>query len=266
VSDTAPEPAANPAPPPESPADSVQASKVPQGGLLGAILWPLRLLKALYAWVIGWADSKWGLTALLAISFSDSSFFPVPPDPLLIAMCLGKRVKSIYFGSLTTVASVLGGVVGWLIGRALFPFAVGVIAFFGADAAWFGTPESVEGWDAAALAALPREGEVVFYPDGYFHLVQQKFSENAFLAYFTGALSPIPYKVFTIAGGVFGVSLWTLIVASIAGRGLRYMSIAVLIRIFGDKIKPWLERYFEWITVAVVIALIAFVIIANHFL
>jgi membrane protein YqaA with SNARE-associated domain len=250
----------------EHPADSVQASRVPQGGLLGAILWPLRLLKALYAWVIGWADSKWGLTALLAISFSDSSFFPVPPDPLLIAMCLGKRVKSIYFGSLTTVASVIGGVVGWLIGRALFPVAVAVISFFGADVAWFGTPESVADWNAAAVEALPRAGDVVFYPDGYFHLVQEKFSDNAFLAYFTGALSPIPYKVFTIAGGVFGVSLWTLIVASIVGRGLRYMSIAVLIRLFGDKVKPWLERYFEWLTIALVLLLIAFFVLVNQIL
>jgi len=251
-------------PVPESVSDRVQASRVPSGGLLGAILWPLRLLKALYAWVIGWADSKWGLTALLAISFSDSSFFPVPPDPLLVAMCLGRRVKSIYFGSLTTVASVLGGIAGWWIGRLLFPVVVAVIAFMGADVAWFGTPESVADWTDAAIAALPREGETVFYPDGYFYLVQSKFAENAFLAYFTGAISPVPYKVFTIAGGVFDVSLWTLIVASIAGRGLRYMSIAVLIRLFGDRVKPWLERYFEWITIGVVLLLAAFFIAANY--
>jgi membrane protein YqaA with SNARE-associated domain len=248
----------------ENPADSVQASRVPHGGLLGALLWPIRLLKGLYAWVIGWADSRWGVTALVAISFSDSSFFPVPPDPLLLAMCLGKRVKSIYFGSVTTVASVLGGIVGWLIGRALFPVVVAVISFFGADVAWFGTPESVAGWDAAAIAALPREGETVFYPDGHFYAVQTRFAENAFLAYFTGAISPIPYKVFTIAGGVFGVSLWTLIVASIVGRGLRYMSIAVLIRLFGDRVKPWLERYFEWITIAVVVLLALFFVAMNY--
>lgn len=241
-----------------------QPSKAPKGGLVGALFWPLRLLKRLYAWMVGWADTKWGLPVMLFVSFADSSFFPLPPDPLLIAMCLGKRKRALVYGLLCTLASVIGGVVGWYIGQALFYAVADVVSALGADAKWFGTPESAAELSAQEVAALPREGDVVFYPDGYFYLVQQKFSENAFLAYFSAALSPIPYKVFTIAGGVFNVSLAALVFASVLGRGLRFFGMSVLIFAFGDKVKPLIEKYFEWITIAVCVLLALFFVILRY--
>jgi membrane protein YqaA with SNARE-associated domain len=245
----------------EAPPDVVQPSKAPRGGVVGALLWPMRVLKHLYAWMVGWADTRWGLPVMMFVSFADSSFFPAPPDPLLIAMCLGKRRRALWYGALCTAASVVGGILGWYIGVALFGVVDDVVRWLGADAAWFGTAESATGLSAEQVDALPREGDTVFYPDGYFYQVGEKFSDNAFMAYFSAALTPIPYKVFTIAGGVFKVSLPALIFASVLGRGLRFMGLSTLIYLFGDRVKPIIERYFEWITIGVCVLLALFFVL-----
>lgn len=237
----------------------IAPSAAPRGGLIGALLWPMRMLKRLYAWVVGWAETKWGAPALGVLSFVESSFFPIPPDPLLVALCLGKRKRSLWYAFICTVASVLGGILGWLIGLALFGVVVDVIVALGADVSWFGTPESGAG--VAAPGA-----DLTFYPDGYFYQVQEQFEQNALLAYFSAALSPIPYKVFTIAGGLFNVSLSMLIVGSIAGRGLRFFALGTLIYLFGDKVKPILEKYFEWITVGIVVLLVIFFVALRYLL
>lgn len=250
----------------EEVADDTEPSRAPRRGFIGALLWPMRMLKRLYAWVVGWADTKYGTPALCAIGFAESSFFPIPPDPLLVALCLGKRKRSLYYGAMLTLFSVLGGIAGWFIGQAIFGIVADVISTLGADTSWFGTAESVADMQASEIAALPSAGGVVFYPDGYFYAVYQKFHDNALLAYFSAALSPIPYKVFTIAGGVFNVSLPMLIAGSLMGRGLRFMAISVLIFAFGDKVKPLLERYFEWITVAIVVLIVIFFVILRYLL
>lgn len=235
----------------------IEKSVAPRHGIAGVLLWPMRLLKRLYAWVVGWADTKWGTPALGVLSFVESSFFPIPPDPLLVALCLGKRKRSLWYAFVCTTASVLGGILGWYIGQALFGLVVDVITAVGAEGNWFGTPESGEGIAAPV-------SDIVFYPDGYFYQVREKFEENALLAYFGAALSPIPYKVFTIAGGLFDVSLPMLIVGSIAGRGLRFFSLGTLIYLFGDKVKPLLEKYFEWITIAIVILIAIFFLVLRY--
>jgi membrane protein YqaA with SNARE-associated domain len=231
---------------------------------LGVLFWPLRLLKRLYAWVVGLAETRYGGAALVVLSFTEASFFPIPPDPLLIALCLGKRKRALWYGFLCTVASVLGGVLGWYIGQALFGSVVDVISSLGAGPSWFGTPAGADGLDPAQLAALPRAGDVVFYPDGHFYTVQSRFADNAFVAYFSAALSPIPYKVFTIAGGVFSVSLPLLIAGSILGRGLRFMGIAVMIHFFGDKVRPLIEKYFEWITIGACVLVVLFFVVLKY--
>ena len=234
-----------------------KADDTPRSGLVYALLWPMRMLKRLYAWVVGWADTKWGTPALGVLSFVESSFFPIPPDPLLVALCLGKRRRAFWYALVCTVASVLGGILGWFIGQALFGLVVDVIGALGAQASWFGTPES-----GAGIAAPV--GDTMFYPDGYFYQVRERFEENALLAYFGAALSPIPYKVFTIAGGLFDVSLPMLIVGSIAGRGLRFFALGLLIFLFGDKVKPILDKYFEWITIGIVVLVALFFVILHY--
>ena len=181
------------------------------------------LVRRLYDWVLSWADSPYGTRALFAISFAESSFFPIPPDVLQVALSVSRPKRSYFYALVSTVASVLGGALGWLIGAFLWQHVAGF--FF----------EYVPGFT--------REG---------FAEVEAWYRENAAMAIFTAAFTPIPYKIFTIASGVFAVPLYTLITASFVGRAGRFYAVATVIYFFGPTAKRWLERYFELITVALV--------------
>lgn len=174
------------------------------------------VFRRMYDWVLSWADTPYGTPALAAISFAESSFFPIPPDVLQIALSVAKPRRSFYYAAVSAAASVAGGIVGWLVGAALWHAVDGF--FF----------EYVPG----------------FTPEN-FDLVRQKYQENAFIAIFAAAFTPIPYKVFTIAAGVFDVSLGVLFLASVLGRSGRFFLVAAMIRIFGPTVKDLIERYFE---------------------
>lgn len=188
-------------------------------------------LRRLYSWVLSWADSPWGPLALFVLSFVESSFFPIPPDPLLIALCLGHRKKSLLFALNCTVASVLGGLFGYFIGYAAF--------------------------ETLALPILEVYGKV-----GAFEEYSVLFRENGAMAVFIPALTPVPYKLVTIASGAAGLNIPIFIVASIIGRGLRFFAVAALLMWLGEPVGRFIERWFEWITIGFGLAIIAgFVII-----
>lgn len=174
------------------------------------------IIRRLYDWTLGWAERPGGTRALVGLSFIESSFFPIPPDPLLMALCFGKPKHWWKFALWCSLASVAGGVFGWWVG----------MSFWHATEAFF-------------FRVIPG-----FSPE-IFELVREKYNDNAFLAIVTAAFTPIPYKVFTIASGVFEVALTTLITASIVGRSGRFFMVAGVIRLFGPAIKPHLERYLE---------------------
>lgn len=181
-------------------------------------------LRKLYFWTLHWADTKYALPALVILSFAESSFFPIPPDILLMAMCFARPQKWFLYSAWCTVASVVGGVFGWVLGWGFWEltknFFFNIVPGF--------TPE-------------------------VFEKVQHLYADNAFLAILTAAFTPIPYKVFTVAAGVFVISIPTLILASIIGRGGRFFLVGAVIRIFGPKAKPFLERNFEWATLLLLI-------------
>lgn len=185
------------------------------------------LLKRLYAWVLHWADTRHGLTALVAIAFVESSFFIIPPDVLLIALCMGAPKKSFKFALWCGVGSVAGGAFGYYIGYAAEPLGRWIIF----DLLKYGAA-----WDK--VAAL--------------------YGENAFFAILTAAFTPIPYKVFTIAAGVFHeqVSIWTLLGASMIGRTGRFLLVGGAIYYFGPPIKRLLDKYLELFTVIFMVLLI----------
>jgi membrane protein YqaA with SNARE-associated domain len=192
-------------------------------------------LRRLYRWVLSWADSPYGTAALASLSFAESSFFPIPPDVLQIALSVSKPRRSFYYAAVSSVASVLGGIVGWLIGFALWA-AIG--GFF--------------------MTYVPG------FSEENFNKVGEVYEQNAFLAILGAAFTPIPYKVFTVAAGVFHeyVPLTTLIVASAIGRSARFFLVAGVIYLFGAKAKEFLERYFEVATLALfVLAVLGFVAI-----
>ena len=178
------------------------------------------LLKRLYNWVLHWAETPYGTPALFVISFAESSFFPIPPDVLQIALSISKPRRSFFYATVSAAASVLGGILGWVIGFALWA--------------------AVQNFFFDHVPGFSRET---------FELVSTKYHDNAFLAIFTAAFTPIPYKVFTIAAGVFHVSLGVLVVASLLGRSGRFFSVATCIYFFGPSVKTLIDKYFELATI-----------------
>jgi membrane protein YqaA with SNARE-associated domain len=197
----------------------------PPGGSTAARRGPLRRL---YDWVLSWADSPHGTSALAVISFAESSFFPIPPDVLQIALSVARPRRSFFYAAVSMVASVAGGVAGWAIGWGLW--------------------QAVEPWFFSYVPGFSREK---------FELVESLYLGNAFLAIFAAAFTPIPYKVFTIAAGVFAVPLGTLVAASALGRGARFFLVATATYFFGAAAKQFLDRYLEVVTLALLAAIVA---------
>ena len=181
---------------------------------------PPNAFKRLYLWVLHWAETPYGTPALAGISFAESSFFPIPPDVLQIALSVSKPKRSFYYAAVSAAASVTGGIAGWLIGAFLWHLVSG------------------------AVFLIPG-----FTPEAFEH-VQGLYLGNAFLAILTAAFTPIPFKVFTIASGVFGVPLPTLVVASAFGRSGRFFLVAACIYVFGPAVRSFLDRYLELVTIA----------------
>jgi membrane protein YqaA with SNARE-associated domain len=189
------------------------------------------VLRRLYDWTIHWANTRQAIPALFLIAFVESSFFPIPPDVLLLAICFASPRQWLRNALVCTVGSALGGVFGWFIGWGLYE-AVGkpIVAFY--------------------------RGEEVM------EAVKALYERHGAWAILVAAITPIPYKVFTIASGVFGYDVWSLFGLSVVGRGLRFFSVAVLIRFFGEGIRSFLERNFEWASIVfVVVGVLGFVAI-----
>jgi membrane protein YqaA with SNARE-associated domain len=186
-----------------------------------------------YDWVLSWAHSKHSTVALFILSFTESSFFPVPPDVLQIALTLERRDRAWFYAAVSTIASVLGGAFGYLLGTL----------------AW-------EALDQVFYDYIPG-----FTPE-LFEKVKAWYQEHDFLIIFTAAFTPIPYKVFTVTGGVTGVFFPMFLVASAVGRGARFFLVAGLLWWFGPPMKKFIEKYFNLLTILFVLAVIAgFVVI-----
>lgn len=173
-------------------------------------------LRRLYDWVLHWAETPYGVPALFLISAAESSFFPLPPDPLLLALCLGASRKSLRFAAICTAASVVGGMVGYAIGAGAWHLAQDW--FFGYVPGV--TPEAFQG-------------------------VRDFYDANGFAAVFLAGLTPIPYKVFTLASGVFNINFGMFVLASILSRGLRFFLIAGLVYRFGRPIERFIDVHFN---------------------
>jgi len=184
-------------------------------------------LRRLYDWVLHWAETPYGMPALFVLAFAESSFFPIPPDVLLIALAVAIPSKAFRYAAVCSVGSILGGMFGYYIGRELF--------------------------DAIGRPVL----EFYNYMDKFAY-VQQKYGQNAFAFIAIAGFTPIPYKVFTIAAGVCHqeVSLGTLVIASAISRTARFMLVALLIFSFGPAIKRWIDRYFNLLSILFVVLII----------
>ena len=197
----------------------------------------MKLLKKLYDWVLSWAESKWAVPALFILAFMESSFFPIPPDVLMIAMCLGKSEKSLRYATVCTIGSVLGALFGYVIG---FWFWAAVGDFF--------------------FQHIPG------FTHELFDRVTKMYQENSGFIVFTSAFTPIPYKVFTITAGVSKVALLPFVLASILGRGGRFFLVALLFKFYGPKVKVFIDKYLNILTILlVIIYILAFYVIPKLF-
>ena len=181
-----------------------------------------------------WVNSPRVAGGLFFIAFIEAFIFPIPPDVLLIPILLVNRERWRFYALVTTVGSVAGALVGYLIGWGFYEtVGRGIVEMYGLQDTmdWIGV----------------------------------KFSEHVFLTIFAAAFTPIPYKLVTIAAGLFKVSIWSVILASIVGRSIRYFTLAFLIKVFGKHISSFIYKYLNIISF-VILALIVLLVIAYNFL
>jgi membrane protein YqaA with SNARE-associated domain len=190
------------------------------------------LHRRLYDWALSWAHWKWSGLALFLLAFAESSFFPVPPDVLQIALTLERRKRAFFYAFVSTIGSVLGGMLGYAIG--------------------WGAWEAVSEFFFRHLIS-----------QGAFHKVEELYQQHDFWAVFVAAFTPIPYKVFTIAAGVFHISLPMFILASAVGRAGRFFLVAGLLYLFGPPVRTFIEKYFNLLTLVGAVMVITAVAIAR---
>ncbi len=183
------------------------------------------MIRRLYDWTMGLAARKNALGVLAIVSFAESSVFPIPPDVLIIPMVLAKRARAWLIAGVCTISSVLGGIAGYAIGFYLFDtFGSAIVEFYGYGHAF----ETFRGW----------------YGDWGLWIV------------FAAGITPLPYKVFTIASGVAALDPMIFILGSVASRGLRFYAVAGLLYWIGEPIRIFVERHLQWVAAAFVVILV----------
>ncbi len=184
------------------------------------------MLRSMYDWVIRLSEHPKSLWALAGVSFVESSFFPIPPDIMLIPMILAQRAKAWLIAGVCTIASVAGGFLGYAIGYFFFEtFGQWLIDFYGLQ--------------------------------GGFAQFQQQFNEWGLWIILIKGMTPIPYKLVTIASGAAHFDLLTFGAASLLTRGVRFYLVAALLYVFGEPIRTFIEKHLTLVTTAFVVLIVA---------
>jgi membrane protein YqaA with SNARE-associated domain len=187
----------------------------------------VKIFGPLYDRVLDWSRHQYAERYLGALSFAESSFFPIPVDVMLAPMCIARRDKAWRYAIIATVFSVLGGLAGYAIGVGIFD----LIEPWLADSHYWGAYQTSREW----------------------------FDSYGVWAIFVAGFSPIPYKVFTIAAGVAALNLPGFFLASVVGRGARFFLVAGLVVLGGDKLDTTLKKYVEGLGWAVVVLALAII-------
>ncbi len=178
-------------------------------------------LHDIVVWMTHFAYTPFATWALFGLAFAESSFFPIPPDILLMAMAALHPELAIWFAAVTTAASVLGGMFGYLLGYK---------------------------WGRPILYKIANQDKV--------RVVEGYYQRYDVWAVGIAGLTPLPYKVFTIAGGVFNLNFPRFVLASLLSRGLRFFAEGLMFFLFGPAIQSFIKGYFDWIAVVFVILLV----------
>lgn len=193
------------------------------------------MLRRLYDWVMRLAAHRHAEPALGAVSFIESSVFPIPPDVMLVPMTLARPDRAWRYATIATATSVLGGLLGYAIGFFLFEtLGQAIIAFYGLEEK--------------------------------FHQFAARYNEHGLAIVFFAGLTPFPYKVITIASGVTGLGLWAFLLASVVSRGLRFFLVCGLLYWWGPPMRVFIERYLGLLTLAFGILLVGGFVAARYLL
>ena len=196
------------------------------------------IIRKLYEWVLHWAQTPFGIIALFILSFAEASFFPIPPDILLIALALGCRTHAFKFALICSIGSILGAIAGYGIGHYLW-------------------------WNGGLYSKIAHFffNNVPGFTEDLFLRIQSQYEQHGFIIVFTAGFTPIPFKVFTISSGAFNIPMTLFILASALSRSARFFLVSFLIWKFGNTIKVFIDTYFNLITI-----LFVFILIGSYFL
>ncbi len=188
----------------------------------------MEFLRDLVEWTETWAHSPYGGAALFAVAFAESSFFPIPPDVLMIPLALARTGQALLFAAIATAGSTLGGILGYFIGS------------------------------KGGRPLLRR-----FFKQEKVAMVQRYYRRYDVWAVGVAGFTPIPYKLFSISAGAFGLDFKRFVLATIVGRGARFFLVGFVIALFGESVKAVLDAYFEVVVVAFAVLFIGGIVVVN---
>jgi membrane protein YqaA with SNARE-associated domain len=191
------------------------------------------MLQRLYRRILTLSEGPYAPASLAAIAFAESSFFPIPPDVLLIPMALARPDRAWRFAAICTIASVIGGAFGYLIGYALF--------------------------DVLAVPLLR-----AYHYEAAFERFKATYAEWGLWVILIKGLTPIPYKIVTIASGAASFSFPVFIAASIVTRGARFFLVATLLHYFGEPVRTFIERRLTLVTSAIALGVVAGFVVMRY--
>lgn len=194
----------------------------------------MRFLKRLYNWVLSWANTPYGTPALFVLAFTEASFFPVPPDVLLISLGLSEPKNAFYYATICTLGSVLGGIFGYFLGLNFWELAKNILFFY------------------------------IDYDK--FIMVKDYFIKYEAWAIGIAGFTPIPYKVFTILAGFFQSNFLIFVFMSVISRGARFFILSSLIYKFGFPIRTFIDKYFNLLTWIVIVFFIILFLLVKYIL
>tara|TARA_Y100001970_G_scaffold81944_1_gene103787 strand:- start:4745 stop:5329 length:585 start_codon:yes stop_codon:yes gene_type:complete len=191
----------------------------------------MNILRQLYEWTLKKSEHPKASWFLSIISFTESSFFPIPPDIILIPMVIAKTAKAWTYAFICTVSSVLGGALGYLIGFFFYnSIGILIVNYYGLD--------------------------------NQFTNFENSYNEYGFWIVLGAGFTPFPFKLITISSGLFGLNFITFILVAFVARGLRFFLLAGLLKLFGENIKKLIDQYFNLLAIIFFILLIgSFVLI-----
>ena len=193
----------------------------------------MKIFRQIYNWTLEKANHPKASWFLCFISFAESSFFPIPPDIVLIPMVIANKVKALWFAFICTISSVLGGILGYLIG-AIFYSTIGIII-------------------------------VNYYGlENQFAEFELLYNKLGFWIVFGAGFTPFPFKFITIASGFFNLNFFLFVFVAIIGRGLRFFLLSILLKIFGNFIENFINKYFNLLVILFFILLISGFILLKY--